>query len=75
LILDLKDLTLRYAISKTIGDKLDKNYKYEKSNERLERQRKFRFGSGGAKSLRATYFGKSGDTDRDEPFALLHGRF
>ena len=75
LILDLKDLTLRYAISKSIGDKLDKNFKYAGSNERLKRQREFRFGSGGAgKSLRATYFGKAGDNDTDEPFAILHGR-
>ncbi len=73
LILDLQDLKLRYVISKTIGDKLDKNYKHAEPNERLKRQREFRFGAG--KSLRATYFGKADGSDADEPFALLHGRF
>ncbi|CAN5677199.1 hypothetical protein BH20ACI4_BH20ACI4_24880 [soil metagenome] len=76
LILDLQDLKLRYVIPKTIGDKLDKNHKYAGPNERLKRQREFRFSSGGtAKSLRATYFGKAGGSDTEEPFALLHDRF
>ncbi len=74
LILDLQDLSLRYAISKNLEDKiiLEKNLFIE--NERLVRQRNFRTGGDGM-ALRSTYFGKSEQSDKDEPFALLHRNF
>ena len=74
LILDLQDLTLEYAIVKTIGDKVDKNGKLLEENPRLLRQRKYRQ-SGERMSLRETYFGASGQDGADEPFALLHSSF
>ena len=73
LILDLQDLTLEYAIVKTIGDKVDAAGKVEE-NARLQRQRKYRQ-SGERMSLRETYFGASGQDGVEEPFALLHSSF
>jgi hypothetical protein len=69
LILNLKDLSLRYAIVKDLGDKVDDNGAYVAENERLKRQRDYRTGGG---SRRATYFGKQA---QNEPFALLHNNF
>jgi len=69
LILNLKDLSLRYAIVKDLGDKVDHNGAYVAENERLKRQRGYRTGGG---SRRATYFGKQA---QNEPFALLHNNF
>jgi hypothetical protein len=73
LILDLQDLSLRYAIVKKIGDEVDGQGKFVAVNERLKRQREFR--TGGTMSLRATYFGKSEQNEVEEPLALLHGGF
>ena len=73
LILDLQDLTLRYAIVKKIGDEVDDTGKFTAFNERLTRQRKFRTNS--EMTLRATYFGKSEQNETSEPLALLHSSF
>jgi hypothetical protein len=43
-------------------------------NERLKRQREYRT-CGDGMSLRATYFGKSEQDEKDEPFAILHRNF
>ncbi|MFN0277229.1 MAG: hypothetical protein ACKVRN_01365 [Pyrinomonadaceae bacterium] len=74
LILDLQDLSLRYAIVKNFEDKvlLDKNLFIE--NERLTRQRNYRTGVDGS-VMRATYFGTTDNVNNDEPFALLHRNF
>lgn len=73
LIMDLQDLSLRYAVVKKIGDEVDDAGNFVAFNERLTRQREFR--TGGEMSLRATYFGKSEQNETDEPLALLHGGF
>ncbi|HXD30568.1 MAG TPA: hypothetical protein VN643_05610 [Pyrinomonadaceae bacterium] len=62
LILDLHTLKLKYVVKKLIDD----------SDGRLTRQGEYRTGESGA-SLRATYFGRPGQTGNNEPFALLHG--
>ncbi|MEQ1607276.1 MAG: hypothetical protein ABL999_20640 [Pyrinomonadaceae bacterium] len=74
LILDLQDLSLRYAIVKNIADKVlfDKNLFIE--NERLTRQRNYRTGVDGT-AMRATYLGTSDNVNNEEPFALLHRNF
>lgn len=74
LILDLQDLSLRYVIKKTIDDEVDNKGKFVAENERLKRQREYRT-AGDAASLRATYFGKAGNDEIDEPFAMLHTNF
>jgi len=76
LILDLKDLRLRYPIIKKIGDMVINDGQEEKivENERLKYQRKYYAGTEGM-SLRATYMGRSGQDELDEPFALLHSDF
>jgi len=74
LIFDLQDLSLRYAIVKSIGDKIDDKGNFMAENERLKRQREYRTGGDGM-SLRATYFGKSEQDEKDEPFAILHRNF
>lgn len=75
LILDLQDLSLRYAIKKTIGDKVDpQTNKLIETNERLKRQREYRTG-GTDVSLHTTYFGQSENGDNKEPFAFLHKNF
>jgi hypothetical protein len=73
LILDLQDLSLRYAIVKKIGDEVDETGKFVAGNERLKRQREYL--NDDKMSLRATYFGKSQQNDLDEPLALLHNSF
>jgi len=74
LILDLQDLSLRYAIVKSIGDKVDDEGNFVAENDRLKRQRQYRAGGAGG-SLRSTYFGKSEQDEKDEPFAILHRNF
>lgn len=64
LILNLKDLSLRYVIKKRIDNK----------DKRLTRQREYRTSDVGA-SLRATYFGRPEQDKGNEPFALLHEHF
>jgi hypothetical protein len=73
LILDLQDLSLRYAIVKNFEDKIlpDKGLFIE--NERLTRQRNYRTGLDGL-ARRATYFGTP-NPDGAEPFAMLHRNF
>ena len=63
LILDLKDLSLRYAIRKDIAG--------QKADARLKRQIDHLVNKTGA-SLRATYFGSVMPPGFEEPFALLH---
>jgi hypothetical protein len=64
LILNLKDLSLRYAIKKQIDNR----------DGRLTRQRQYRTSEVGA-SLRATYFGRPEKDKGNEPFAFLHNSF
>jgi hypothetical protein len=79
LILNLHDLSLRYAIVKNFGDKTEKlpddTYKFVEENVRLARQREFRRSSQNRLSLRATYFGSRDEEQRQEPFAILHNNF
>ncbi len=60
LILDLKDMSLRYSIKKDITD-----------NERLKRQIEYQTSPTGL-SLRNTYFGLSVEDKNKEPFSFLH---
>lgn len=64
LILNLKDLSLRYVIKKRIDNR----------DKRLTRQREYRTSEVGV-SLRATYFGKPEQDKDNEPFAFLHEHF
>ena len=74
LILDLQDLTLQYAIVKSIGDKVDGSGRFLENNPRLKRQREYRRG-GDRVSLRETYFGDPKEDGAEEPFAVLHSSF
>src|ERR1700752_269171 len=60
MVFDLQTLKLKYVVKKLIDD----------SDQRLTRQRDYLEGEGAA-SIRATYFGKTGQ-NMAEPFASLH---
>ncbi len=79
LILNLQDLSLRYAVIKGIGDNVsrDENGKWRvvSEHERLIRQREFRRGARSESSTRATYFGSADGDSPGEPFAFLHRNF
>jgi hypothetical protein len=79
LILNLHDLSLRYAIVKNFGDKTEKQpdgtVKFDEENIRLTRQREYRRANSGRFSLRGTYFGNREQEQKQEPFAILHNNF
>lgn len=79
LILNLQDLTLRYAIVKDLEDRSARRpggrYDEEAENRRLSEQRDFRMGEQSQTSLRATYFGDGTLGPGAEPFAMLHDTF